>query len=194
MANTPVPTSAPKPLAAAVGDTLAITAFTAAHSTVASVDPADAAKIVLGNTWTLVAEFGDTDAKAVIDGATVTVSAINGSDATLDGVDLSASDVQNLTATATVASVAPAPSPSPTPPPAPPTGLAAMEILMRYPSPGVAVMPVDVNPEDTLPGTRFADDAVPDPENPTGPALSPDKVQALKDAMKANQVVMPVLS
>src|SRR5882672_7630120 len=97
-----VPLSAPQPLTA-VGDTLAITAFTAANPTVATVDSADTAKIVLADTWTLAAGAGDTNAMAVIDGQTVTVASMNGSDATLDGVDLSTSDVTALTATATVA-------------------------------------------------------------------------------------------
>jgi len=178
-----VPLSAPQPLTA-VGDTLAITAFTAANPTVATVDSADTAKIVLADTWTLAAGAGDTNAMAVIDGQTVTVASMNGSDATLDGVDLSTSDVTALTATATVASVAPAPSPSPSPPPSP-DPIKAEQILTSYPSPGLASCPIPGNDSDTLPGTRFADDPVADPDNPTGPALSADKVQALKDAMKA---------
>src|SRR5882672_1987444 len=81
-------------------------------------------------------------------------------------------------------SVPPMSRPSPPPPPSP-DPIKAEQILTSYPSPGLASCPIPGNDSDTLPGTRFADDPVADPDNPTGPALSADKVQALKDAMKA---------
>jgi hypothetical protein len=57
--------------------------------------------------------------------------------------------------------------------------------LTAHPSPGMGSLPLPPHPDDTLPGTSSEDDPVPDPENPTGPPLTGERLQALKDAIKA---------
>ena len=170
---------------AAVGDTVTFTAFTAANPSVATASTTDVAKLAQGDTLTLTSTAGDTLARAAVDGTSVEVGAITGTDVSLVNLDLSANDVTGLAATADVTAAAPAPSPAPSP--SPPPAVQAEVLLTSKPSPGVGTLPVEPNPEDTLPGTRFADDQVPDPENPTGPALDEAAAQKLRDDFKARQ-------
>ena len=157
------------PAPRAVGASANLIAFTAANPTVATAE--DASTLTLGETVTLAAVAGDPAAMTAIDGASATIDALAGNDVTL-ALDLSAVDVTGLAATATVSAEAPAPSPPPSPSPPPDEAvIAAAQLLTRYPSPGVGVMPVDVGTDDLPPGMRSIDDEVRNPEDPLGPPL-----------------------
>jgi hypothetical protein len=177
--------AAPPPIGRAVGDTLAIFNFTATNPTTAQVDGADAGKVFLGDTWTLAAVAGDPDAMAAIDGASATVDAISGDIVTL-GLDLSAVlDVSALAASATVTSEAPAPSPSP--PPSPSPAEQAEKILTSTPSPGVGTLPVEPAPDATMPGLAADGLSAPNPDDPTGPALTGAALDAAITAWKSQR-------
>ena len=151
--------------ARAVGDSFNFTAFTATTPTVATAE--SAGELAQGDVLTLAAVAGDPAAMAAIDGASAEVSMVSGNEVTLM-LDLSAVDVTGLAGTGTVTSEGEGPAPSPEPPP---EVVTVAQMLTRYPSPGVGVMPVDVNPADTPAGMSSLDDAIPNPENPTGPPL-----------------------
>lgn len=167
----------------AVGDTVAIIALTAANPSVATVSDTDAAKLANGETLTLAATAGDSAAMAAVDGKTVQVADLQATTFSLVNLDLSGLNVNGLTATATVSADAPAPEPAPEPPPE----IKAEKALTSYPSPGMGCVPIEASASDTYPGTRFEDDPIPDPANPTGPALSDDAAAKLKADWKASR-------
>src|SRR5882672_2845222 len=126
----------PAPAPMAVGDTIALTAFTAANPTVATCDGADAAKVILGETLTLSGIAAPNDA---LNGQSGVVNNISGNDFTLDGLDLSAIDTTGMTATGTVSADPTAPGtwvggPTTVPNPAAPLGAALPASLQNPPT------------------------------------------------------------
>lgn len=147
-----------------------ITSFTAENPTTVTMDAEDTAMLAVGDPLVLEPLTGDPDAIIAL-GTSCTV--VNVAPIQLD-IDLSAVNVDGLTADF----IREAPTPD--------EGLiAAAQLLTRYPSPGVGVMPVDVAPDEVPPGMRSIDDEIPDPENPTGPALAGAARAAYIEAWRA---------
>ena len=157
-----LPAPAPKPGTGeqAVGDTIEITAISAANPAVCSYASADASKIAEGDTVSFASSLAE------LDGQTAIVSSVTGTSFSVP-IDLSAVDTTAATATATVTDVAPAPGPSPSPPPSPnPDDVkdALVTAFTSYPCPGIGALPVAPNPNDTPPGTYVG--MIVQPRNP----------------------------
>jgi len=137
--------------------TVVILAFSPENPTVCTVSAGDAALLTNDDTL-ILSEFSTPHED--LDGSLGIVANLTTSDFQLEGVDLSAIDTTDVTATATIDEAVPSPSPppnpgdpgwvaSPTPPPVDPANMypSPGHAIGYYPSPGDGPIPVAPHPD-----------------------------------------------